>query len=72
MENTEYVIVGDTKEYEDCLLFPCGDNKKIADETLDRILNRPTANDKKIIEGCTNFRIKENPKERCWWNDNCD
>lgn len=63
----EYVIVGDTKEYEGCLVCICG-TKENAEECLHRMLTNPNDNDKKLIEGHTNLRIDTVKDDDCWWN----
>jgi hypothetical protein len=68
----EYIIKGDTERYEDCLVLVCGVSKENAEKTLDRLLNNPTDNDKRLIEGHKNLRIEEVPDKECWWNGNCD
>lgn len=68
---SDFVIVGDTDKYEGCLVCVCGtyDN---ANKILHRMLNNPTENDKKIMNGHSNLRIEEVPEEDCWWRGNCD
>ena len=68
---SDYIIVGDTAKYKECLVYICG-TKDNAKKVLERMLNNPNANDKRIIEGHTNLRIKEVPRESCWWRDGCD
>lgn len=69
---TEYFIVGDTNEFEDCLACVCGNNLKRAEDTLYRFLNNPTKDDSKLINGYKNLRIKEDKSENCWWKNGCD
>ena len=69
---SEYIIVGDTEKYKDCLVCPCGVSLDRAKGILDRMINNPTENDKALSEGHTNLRIKEVPEESCWWNDSLD
>lgn len=69
---SEYIIVGDTEKYKDCLVCPCGASLDRAKEILDRMINNPTENDKVITKGHTNLRIKEVPEESCWWNNSLD
>lgn len=67
--NIEYIIVGDTKEYTGCLVYVIGSTSfEEAEQELNRMLNNPTENDKKLMEGHTNLRIKEVDKKDCWWN----
>ena len=69
---SEYIIVGDTEKYKDCLVCLCGTQPDRAKEILDRMINNPNENDKAISEGHTNLRIKEVEEKSCWWNYNCD
>lgn len=71
MHDSDFIIIGDTKEFKDCLVYVCS-TKELAEENLYRILNNPNENDKKIMKGHTNFRIKEVPYKDCWWRHNCD
>ena len=66
---TEYVIVGDTKNYIGCLVATCGINKEYANKILDRMINSPTENDKVLCKGHNNLRIEEIKSQDCWWND---
>lgn len=68
---SDYVIVGDTKNYDECLVCVCGTFAR-ATEVLTRMLNNPTDNDKKTMQGHSNLRIAEVPEKDCWWRDNCD
>ena len=67
----DYVIIGDTKDYEGCLVCVCFSLNN-ATEVLNRMLTNPTDNDKRIMQGCHNLRIKEVPEKDCWWHGNCD
>lgn len=66
-----YVIVGDTDRYIDCLVCVAGNTYEDAEHVLDRMLNNPTENDKRLMVGHTNFRIEFVENRNCWWNDNC-
>lgn len=68
----EYIIIGDTERYEGCLVCVCGTSLDWANKVLDRMLNNPTDNDKLLMQGHTNLRVKEVPPEDCWWNGNLD
>lgn len=75
MENSkdvEYVIVGDTKEFEGCLICVIGSSFKHATYVLNRMLNNPNENDKIIMKDHTNIRIESVDKKDCWWNGNLD
>ena len=67
----EFVIVGDTDKFKDCLVCVCGTSDN-ANKILHRMLNNPTENDKKIMDEHRNLRIEEVPEEDCWWRDSCD
>ena len=65
----EYIIVGDTERFTDCLVAVCGTDMHRAEEVLHRFLTDPGDNDLKIIEGHFNLRIEKVKAEDCWWND---
>ena len=68
---SDYIIVGDTEEYDECLIYVCGtpDN---AENVLHRMLINPTDDDKRELQRHHNLRIKEVPARDCWWHGNCD
>lgn len=68
----QYVIKGDTKDFEDCLIYVCGKSLITAKESLSRMLNNPNDNDKKLIKGVSNLRIEKVNDKDCWWNFNND
>ena len=70
--NGDYVIKGDTQQFKDCLVYVAGKTYEDAEEVLKRMLNNPTENDKRLMAGHTNFRIKFVEEKDCWWNGNCD
>lgn len=67
----DYIIIGDTKDYKDCLIYVCGpyDN---AEKVLHRMLTEPDENDKRLMQDHTNLRIKFEPEQDCWWKYGCD
>ena len=67
----DYVIIGDTVQYKDCLIYTCGtfDN---AVRVLSRMLEDPTDGDKRVMQTHYNIRIKMVPERDCWWHRNCD
>lgn len=67
----DYVIAGDTKNHNGCLVYVCGTFER-ATEVLNRMLNDPTDQDKIVMQNHTNLRIEKVPKEDCWWHGNCD
>lgn len=72
MSDTEYNIVGDTKDYKGCLILTCGKSEERANEVLNRLLTNPTESDKMMIKGYTNLRIEKVDSGKCWWNEGCD
>lgn len=64
---TEYIIVGDTKKYKDCLVYTCGRSRENAERVLAEILANPKAD--ATLSRHTNFRIKEVEEKDQWWND---
>lgn len=66
---TEYVIVGDTERFKDCLVTVVKGDMQRAEERLEQMLTAPTPNDKILIGNCKNLRIKESEPEKAWWND---
>ena len=68
----EYIIVGDTENYKDCLIVVCGADKELAETVLKRMKENPTNTEKLLIRGHTNIRIEEITPEYCWWNDILD
>jgi hypothetical protein len=70
MVNTkEYLIVGDTKNHKDCLIYRCENSREDAEKVLDRVLNNPNNDDKFASKGHFNIRLEEVDSSECWWND---
>lgn len=69
---SDYVIVGDTKNYKGCLVCVCGTSYEFAKQTLYRMTNSPTESDKRLMQGHSNLSVEEVPDEDCWWRGNCD
>lgn len=67
----DYVIIGDTDKYKDCLVCVVG-KELYAYETLNRMMRNPTEEDKKLMKEYKNLRVSFVEEERCWWNWNCD
>ena len=63
-----YIIVGDTDKYKECLVVTCGGDEEHAEKVLDRMLNNPTEQDKKTMEGYSNLRIEKIEQTDCWWD----
>ena len=72
LQDVEYIIIGDTKDYDGCLICVCGPSKEHADEILERMKFYPTDNDLRLTDGHTNLRIKSVRKSKCWWNGYLD
>lgn len=66
---TDYIIVGDTKNYGTCLIYVCGHNKDTAEKVLHRMLTEPDDEDRRVMKTHTNIRVEEQKSEDCWWND---
>ena len=64
----DYVIIGDTDTYKDCLVYVCGTLER-AQYVLHRMQTTPTKNDLNLLKNHYNLRIATVPKEDCWWND---
>lgn len=71
MKMSDFIIVGDTETYKECLIYICYTEKN-AENILNRMLNNPDETDKKFIKIYNNFRIKEVPEKDCWWRHRCD
>jgi hypothetical protein len=71
MNDSEYIIKGDTEVITDCLVCVCGTLEN-AQRCLERMINNPSENDKRLIARHTNLRIEEVAEKDCWWNGNCD
>ena len=65
----EYIIVGDTEEYEGCLVKLAGYNLETANKVLNRMLTCPNKNDEYLMQGCKNLRIEAVESDNSWWND---
>lgn len=65
----EYLIVGDTKNHKDCLIYRGGNSREDVERVLDRVLNNPNDYDKFVSKGHFNIRIEEVDSSECWWND---
>lgn len=71
VSKSDYIVIGDTEKYKDCLVYVCG-TKEHAEKVLERMLNDPTETDLLHMQGHSNFRIEEVPKEDCWWRGYLD
>ena len=69
MRLNDFIIKGDSKEYKDCLICVCGTSREVAEEHLDKMLSNPSENDKRLMEGMSNFRIEEVEEKDCWWRN---
>lgn len=66
---TEYIIVGDTDSFKDCLITVVHGDRQFAEKTLESMLYSPTKDDLILMQGHKNIRIKEVVEEDQWWND---
>ena len=64
-----YIIVGDTERFNDCLVTVVYGGLEDAKRVLDRMLNNPNEHDKQNMKGHKNFRIEFCEAKNCWWND---
>jgi len=62
-----YIIVGDTVNNKNCLVYAYGTNKEQAEETLNRMLNNPNETDKYLMKKHFNLRIEATEKNNTWW-----
>lgn len=60
---TEYIIVGDTAEYKECLVYVGGRTMEQAKEMLEK------AKQDAHFADHSNFQIKETESKDNWWND---
>lgn len=66
----QYIVKGDSEKFDDVLVFVIGHcTKEYAEGVLERMINNPTKNDKRIMKNMRNFRIKEVEENDCWWNE---
>lgn len=56
---SNYVIVGDTMDHDGCMICVCGNSYRSAQQALHRMLNSPTDNDTKLMQGYRNLRVEE-------------
>ena len=68
-KSTEYIIIGDTENFKDCLIYTGCRSKEDAERVIDRILHNPTKNDLYVAKGHTNLRYKKVDPKECWWHD---
>lgn len=66
---TEFIIVGDTKDYTDCLVYACGRSEEYANSVLKHMLENPDERDLEIMRTHSNLRVKAEESSNCWWND---
>lgn len=64
----EYIIVGDTVKFKNCLIS-CGfKDKEQAKRVLNRMLNNPMYEDECAMKGMNNIHVLEVESKNCWWN----
>ena len=69
MNDSDFIIVGDTEYFKECLVFVAGKTYDEAEKCLKRMLENPTENDKRLMKGHSNFRIQEVEAAECWWRN---
>ena len=62
----EYIVVGDYKQFKECLIYVCGRDANNAQRALEKAMLLPE------FEAYTNIHIKEIESDECWWHKNCD
>ena len=65
MNKKEYIIVGDYKQFKECLIYVCGSVYERAERVLETTKVLPEYKD------YTNIHIKEVVANNIWWN-NCN
>ena len=73
--NGEYIISADyviNGEVCRCLVALAGVTMEHAEEVLDRMVNNPTENDKRLIKTGKNLEIEYLEGIDCWWRYGCD
>jgi hypothetical protein len=60
---TEYIIVGDTARYKECLVYIGGRTMEQAQKMLEQ------AKQDEHFKNHTNFQIKTTESKENWWND---
>ena len=73
--NGEYIISADyviNGEVCRCLVALAGVTMEHAEEVLDRMVNNPTENDKRLIKSGKNLEIEYLEGKDCWWRYGCD
>ena len=67
----EFIVVGDSDRYgyKGCLVCLMGHDEVKACERFDQMMNKPTDNDMKLMEGHSNFRLEKVRSDGAWWND---
>ena len=63
----QYVICGDTKNFEGVLVYTCGTEEN-AKKVLKRMLTNPNEQDKRQLEKHTNLRVEPVKESDCWWS----
>lgn len=70
---SQYVIVGDTEQYKECLVCVLyASNKEIADKRFVEILSSKIEREKYSIPKYSNLKVVEVKDKDCWWFDGCD
>lgn len=71
-EGYEFIIVGDTERFNDCLITPCGKKLDRAKEVLQKCIDQSDENLVRLCRGHSNFRIERIKSADAWWNGYLD
>ena len=72
VDDGDWIIIGDIDKYQGCLIATCGKNLDNAEKSLNRMIKDPNDNDKRLIEGYKNLRLKLVKPDDCWWRYGLD
>lgn len=65
----DYIVTGLT-EHGRCLVYVLGRvTEDRANEMLEKFVNNPNENEKRLQKGHTDFQIKYVEPNDCWWRD---
>lgn len=63
----QYTIVGDHKDFGECLVCIVYGGEENANKALHRMLTNPTENDLELSKDLKNLRVKAEETKDCWW-----
>lgn len=64
----QYIIIGDTDKFTDCLIYVCGESLVEAEKILFRMRCNPNSIDKYFLQNHKNLRIRPVERADCWWD----